>query len=628
MKWSELVENIEQCPDSESTSKLYHKHRDDLLSVFFASQSKSEIEEHFYILRKCYRCLWLFIQHEHWDGSIVIYLPIPDLNDLIDTFIDHLSRIQSMSEKSFDDEYCMICMEYSFLNKYDTFLPKIIETFNRIFERILKIEPSKGESEEDEKERKGETKSRQQDCYVFDSNSSPWFCCEYSDQTILICMLNTLRNISNSFSFQVKHTLISLFREYMPFWCRILACQIKGMKMVKSSFLSACCVILSRVTWSNEDNLPNKSLCSEAWPLFHPVLDIVKREFVGDKIVEDDHEYVIQFFSNLCCDPLHVLEVHENVEDLLDEWYLTIDTIKKRRKRKNRVQRTVLSRIIKNWCQFISILSSNESIIPLLSPKYDAMIGSLFCQSVPKTPMMIYSYITSSQEEKFYEITSEFSNYTSNVCEYIIKSSILPELFHTIPIITFVPTIEIVSQYFESTSPKNVATVRIIGMKLTIIYAVGAQETKQTFWHSTLSSDEIIAINECDIIKAGEYCYSDFKGVEKRRYGTLGTNDSLLHSQRNRRHITHSPLIQYSPPQYLLVKMSFDEERSLRQSVYDLIECTGGGVETLFEQESFSFEGYDQLYWREGMEDFDEEEEEYEESDNSFLGMFQEEFTC
>ncbi|GKT31455.1 hypothetical protein ADUPG1_005891, partial [Aduncisulcus paluster] len=49
-------------------------------------------------------------------------------------------------------------------------------------------------------------------------------------------------------------------------------------------------ITLSKITLLSDNTSPNTSLCSEAWPLFHPVLDIVKREFVGDKIVEDDHE--------------------------------------------------------------------------------------------------------------------------------------------------------------------------------------------------------------------------------------------------------------------------------------------------------------------------------------------------
>ncbi|GKT20470.1 hypothetical protein ADUPG1_011729, partial [Aduncisulcus paluster] len=57
------------------------------------------------------------------------------------------------------------------------------------------------------------------------------------------------------------------------------------------------------------------------------------------------------------------------------------------------------------------------------------------------------------------------------------------------------------------------------------------------------------------------------------------------------------------------VKMPLDDERSLRQSVYDLIERTGGGVEVMFEQGSLccSFEEYDQEAWRIGMEDIEEE---------------------
>ncbi|GKT27648.1 hypothetical protein ADUPG1_013948 [Aduncisulcus paluster] len=70
--------------------------------------------------------------------------------------------------------------------------------------------------------------------------------------------------------------------------------------------------------------------------------------------------------------------------------------------------------------------------------------------------------------------------------------------------------------------------------------------------------------------------------------------------------INHSSLIQYTPPQHLLVKMTFTEERSMRQSMYDFIEQTGAGVEVLFDDQTHSFEGYNQYGWKEGMEKLEE----------------------
>ncbi|GKT33315.1 hypothetical protein ADUPG1_007266 [Aduncisulcus paluster] len=99
-------------------------------------------------------------------------------------------------------------------------------------------------------------------------------------------------------------------------------------------------------------------MCSEAWPLFHPVLDVVKREFVGDKIVGDEHEWVLLFFSNLCCDPSHAVEVYDNVKDLLDGWFMVI------KKEKHKWG-------IKYWSNLISMFSTVPSLVPHISTKYD-----------------------------------------------------------------------------------------------------------------------------------------------------------------------------------------------------------------------------------------------------------------
>ncbi|GKT19009.1 hypothetical protein ADUPG1_004288, partial [Aduncisulcus paluster] len=80
-----LVSFIKKCPDSESTSKLYHEHRDGFLSVFRGFESKSEIKGHKKEIVLCAQCLRWFVRHDISRNAI--FLPIPDLNDLIDTFI-------------------------------------------------------------------------------------------------------------------------------------------------------------------------------------------------------------------------------------------------------------------------------------------------------------------------------------------------------------------------------------------------------------------------------------------------------------------------------------------------------------------------------------------------------------
>ncbi|GKT34748.1 hypothetical protein ADUPG1_008043 [Aduncisulcus paluster] len=308
--WSELVESIKKCPDSESTSKLYHEHRDEILSVFLAFKAKSEIEEHKREIILCVQCLIWFVRHVISGNHI--YLPISDLNDLIGTFIDHLSRCEEVLEGDVDEEYCSICINYTFKveDKKDSFLPKLSPTFKRILERGSKKKLGGG---------------------------------------VALNLLYTLQNISHSHSISTKSSILTLIKPYIRDWLRIYN---------DSKCYGQWMFILSHITLSSDDETPNKSLCSEAWPLFHPVLDIVKRKFVGDKIVEDYYEEVMQYFSNLCCDPTHALEIHDNVKDLLDGWF---SVIKKKEHKWGIVY----------WSYLIFMFSTVPSLVPFISPKYD-----------------------------------------------------------------------------------------------------------------------------------------------------------------------------------------------------------------------------------------------------------------
>ncbi|GKT33323.1 hypothetical protein ADUPG1_007272 [Aduncisulcus paluster] len=129
-------------------------------------------------------------------------------------------------------------------------------------------------------------------------------------------------NISNSPSFSTRSSILTLIKPYIKDWLRIYN---------DSECYGEWMNILSKNTLSSDDETPDKSLCSEAWPLFHPVLDVVKREFVGDKIVQDDCEYVLWFFSNLCCGPLNVVEIFDNVREFLEGWFIVIKREKHKR---------------------------------------------------------------------------------------------------------------------------------------------------------------------------------------------------------------------------------------------------------------------------------------------------------
>ncbi|GKT36251.1 hypothetical protein ADUPG1_009252 [Aduncisulcus paluster] len=312
-----LVDKIYKCPDSESTSKLYHEHRDTILSVFLAFKSKSEIEEHKKEIVLCAQCLNWFVRHDISGNNI--FLPIPDLNDLIDTFIGHLSRCEELLEGDVDEEYCWICMNCTFKvkDKRDSFLPKISPTLQYSLERGSK---------------------------------------EKLGSNVALYLLKTLRNISLSPSSSTRSSIFTLIKPYIRDWLRTY-----NDNMCYKQWM----VILSFITLSSDNISPNKSICSEAWPLFHPVLDVVKREFVGDNIVAlgDEHNnyhdivFLLFFFSNLCCDPSHALQIFDNIKDLLDGWFKAMKS-----------KRAGYGILI--WCRLISMLSTVPSIVPQIYPKY------------------------------------------------------------------------------------------------------------------------------------------------------------------------------------------------------------------------------------------------------------------
>ncbi|GKT32139.1 hypothetical protein ADUPG1_006356, partial [Aduncisulcus paluster] len=358
-KWSKLVESIKKCPDSASTSKLYHNHRDEILSVFLTFQSKSEIKEHKREIVLCAQCLQWFVQHSISGNAI--YLPIPDLNDLIDTFIDHLSRCEEVLEGDVDEKYCGICINYSglFQDKWDSFLPKISPTFQHILERGSK---------------------------------------EKLGGDVALKLLNTMCNISNSPSSSTRSSILTLIKPYIRDWLRIYN---------DSECYGQWMFILSKITLSSDDSTPNKSICSEAWPLFHPVLDVVKREFVGDKIVEDGHEWVLVFFSHLCYVPSHAVEIYDNVKDLLDVWFTVI------KKEEHEWG-------IKFWSILISMFSTVPSLVPHISPKYD--VDMEWCKN---TGVLVEWCRKNGIKE---EVTSEdYTKYLGNCYSFLKKWSELAQ---------------------------------------------------------------------------------------------------------------------------------------------------------------------------------------------------------
>ncbi|GKT36457.1 hypothetical protein ADUPG1_009422 [Aduncisulcus paluster] len=249
-----------------------------------------------------------------------------DLLKMVDSIENEIEEIQKRAQESspiviceevlegdVNEEYCSICANYTFKvkDKRDFFFDKS----NLILIHIL------------ERKKKTSTKNM------------------FEIVPILRKLLTVLMNFSLSCSTKHRISIINVFiKPY--FSSKLIIC-------ADSKCYGLIMRIMAFSTWSSEEKAPIKSLCSEAWPLFHPVLDVVKREFVGDKIVEDGHELVIFFISNLCYDPSHIHEIYDNIKDLLDGWF---EAIKKKEHKEG----------IRFWSRLIYILSKQPSIIPHL----------------------------------------------------------------------------------------------------------------------------------------------------------------------------------------------------------------------------------------------------------------------
>ncbi|GKT35014.1 hypothetical protein ADUPG1_008263, partial [Aduncisulcus paluster] len=305
--WFDLCSSINKCPDSESTSKLYLKHRPALFSSLVKFQSKSQIEEHKREIILCCQCLKWFVRHTSFSGEV--FLPLSELNDLFSVFIDHLSRIEEVLGGEIGDEFCSICMFYAYItHNYAAVFSRTSPALKRILERG--------------------SKQRLEGKYY-------------------ILFIKILDLISRSPIISVRSALLSLIKPYLKDWLRIYK---------NSDCYGDWMCIVSHITRADKEEIPNKALCAEAWPLFRPILALVQREFVGERIVLGQYFYVLRFFSNLCCDAAHALTIHNNVKDLLSDWVKAIHDVKHTQANQYLVELT-------------SMLATVPFLITLLSPK-------------------------------------------------------------------------------------------------------------------------------------------------------------------------------------------------------------------------------------------------------------------
>ncbi|GKT34619.1 hypothetical protein ADUPG1_007943 [Aduncisulcus paluster] len=559
-KWVNLFESIIKA-DSESTSKLYHKHREEILSVFLAYQSKSEIEEHKREIILCVHCLNAFVGHRLLSGDMVS-LPFTELNDPIDTFIGHISRVEEVLKEYIDGDFLKICENFCYFNffEYENEEEQVFCKLSLILQHILE----RGSKEK-------------------------------LDRYIIIRLLDTLFRISDYPS--TRSYILTLIKPFLIDWLRIY----KYIDGEYCAFYGQWAYILSQITLSSDNETSNISVCAEAWPLFHPILEVIRREFAGNMLAKYYRDYILDFLANLCYDQSHAAEVYDNLKHFLGEWY-----------------------------ELLSMISSVSHLIPELSPQYDE-----------EMKMCLTLQPCHSQYELF----------TSNVSSFLSCSYLSNNLLHSIPPVSLIPSIE-TSLCPEKDGYSYASHVcSVMEFIITIVYS---KQSKISYFNIVEGGKEM----KIHLIRRGKLCCShadrsygnnDHEEYEEDKFHSIPSHkildepssqkkqstlmgekqeaeeekNSIISFEHNYR-IKHSSIIQYTPPQHLLVKMPFDEERSLRQSVYDFVEHTGGGVESLFDHEmcNVSFEGYDQESWREEMEILEEEEEEEEEEEFLWPGYF------
>ncbi|GKT36730.1 hypothetical protein ADUPG1_009637 [Aduncisulcus paluster] len=276
-----LQDKIEACQSEEAKSSLYHEHRDDLVIIIDAWLS-SNWDLLFPNVLSCCTCLSLFV-HSKND----LYLPIPDLKDLITTFIGYLSRIEQTERTKISEIYCRICVDYTFKvhDDLDDFFGKISSTFEHIL--CLKT---------------GELTPK--------------------NVKIIFDCLVTLKTISFSPFSSTNMSIFTLIKSYITDWFKIESSLFRlesDMKYDQSKFYGEIMIILANIT--RIDQIPDIEVCSRAWDLFSPVFELVEGSFVGENIKKDNHYWVLRFFANLCCERSHAITIYSEIEGRIYDWY-------------------------------------------------------------------------------------------------------------------------------------------------------------------------------------------------------------------------------------------------------------------------------------------------------------------
>ncbi|GKT35319.1 hypothetical protein ADUPG1_008501 [Aduncisulcus paluster] len=284
-----------------------------------------------------------------------------------------------------------------------------------------------------------------------------------------------------------------------------------------------------------------------------------------DRFLSNSHPYPKKWIKlirsiKICQDYSSLLEMYHELKDEMLQVF--ISSLLNQKVQENKIEIRLLNgwfKVFKRrkygtglkfWSELIYMFSTVPKLIPHLSPKFDINM-----EYIAENNPLISDY---------------FSKYISNIFVFL-SSSYFSVLTHSIPIISIIPSFEI---YRLPDSTDLLTTHVCSGVELKQILK---DETPKISYYCAILGIEM----KCKCIFHGKFCKIDIKELDPE------ISPSSLP-------ISHSSVIQYTPPQHLLVTMQFSEERSFRQYMYNFIERTGAGVEVLFDEEILSYEWYNQ----------------------------------
>ncbi|GKT27907.1 hypothetical protein ADUPG1_000273, partial [Aduncisulcus paluster] len=169
--------------------------------------------------------------------------------------------------------------------------------------------------------------------------------------------LGTCRSLACSKDDSTKDSLLEILLPHILPWLR---------KYPGETFFFHWINILKNITLDNVNTNPHKGRCLQLWFVFPPIVGAVKDSISrGLGFNSATKIRCIMFFSNLSCIPDFAVEIFKNTKHMIDNWFIMV---KEQEEDKHNWG-------IKYWSKLISMLSTSPSLVPHISPKYDAAMA-------------------------------------------------------------------------------------------------------------------------------------------------------------------------------------------------------------------------------------------------------------